>query len=192
MSAARKLVPFVFFGALTVFTGANGIYHVVLCFRELFAGNMAAWRSFLAAELALLFAWRFLQITAISWVIYRGVARNAKVRVKSGMVGRIVFMVATGAAAFGYLLAKFLFTMPLWVRHLGHVAIAVLLFCTFTYPWSRRRNLPNIPPEPLSEAVLPKSLRPVRSGGPIITVGLVLLLAFSLLLILFLTHGHAF
>jgi len=147
MSTARKLVPFVFFGALTLFAGANGIYHLVLCFRELFLGSMAAWGQFLAAEFALLFAWRFLQITLISLLIYCGRVGNAQVRVKSGIVGRVVFMVATGAASFGYLLAKFLFTMPTWARHLGHAVIAVLLFCAFTYPWSRQRSLSAPKPE---------------------------------------------
>lgn len=45
---------------------------------------------------------------------------------------------------------------------------------------------------PRSQAVVPSALRPSSSGGPVFVVGLVLILAFVLMLLLFITHGHAF
>jgi len=153
MSTTRKRIPIIFFGALTVFAGAYGIYYAVLCLRELFAASVTAWRYFLAAEFALLFAWRFLGVTALSLAIYRGRVRNEQVRFKSGIVGRVLFMAATGAACFGYIMAKFLFVMPWWFTHLGHAVIAVLMFCVFTYPWRRRNRMtPNTALEPTPTA----------------------------------------
>jgi hypothetical protein len=141
MSTTRKFIPIIFFGALTVFAGSYGIYYVVLCLRELFAASATAWRYFLAAEFALLFAWRFWGITKLCLVIYRGIVRNAQVRLKSGTVGRVLFLSATVTACFGYIMAKFWFGMPWWFIHLGHAIIAVLMFCTFTYPWTRRHRM---------------------------------------------------
>ena len=138
MNTTRKLIPIIFLGALTIFAGSYGIYYAILCLRELFAASVTAWQYFLVAEFSLLFAWRFFGWTLISLLIYRGRLRNEQVRIKRGGVGRVWFMVSTGAAGFGYLVAKSLFDMPWWFTHLGHAVIAVLMFCTFTYPWSRR------------------------------------------------------
>ncbi len=149
MSTTRKRIPVIFFGALTVFAASYGIYYTGLCLRELFAESATAWGYFLSAEFALLFAWRFLGVTILCLATLRGRVRDEQVRLKSGMVGRVLFMAATGAAAFGYIMAKFLFGMPWWFTHIGHAVIAVLMFCTFTYPWSRgHRMTPNKSPEP--------------------------------------------
>jgi hypothetical protein len=153
VKSARAYFPVVFFGALTVFAGSFGIYYTVLCLREFFAASVTAWRYFLAAEFALLFAWRFLGMTALCLAILRGRIRSEQVRLKRGMVGRVLFIAATGAACFGYIMVKSLFGMPWWFTHLGHAVIAVLMFCTFTYPWSRRHDrthdqTPNKSPEP--------------------------------------------
>jgi hypothetical protein len=134
-----------------------------LCLRELFAASVTAWRYFLAAEFALLFAWRFLYMTAVCVAILRGKMRSEQVRLKHGMVGRVLFMAATGAACISYIEAKFWFGMPWWFTHLGHAVIAVLMFCTFTYPWSRRHQkthdqTPNtaLEPTPTAPPVLTK------------------------------------
>ncbi|MGB7769823.1 MAG: hypothetical protein WBN22_13345 [Verrucomicrobiia bacterium] len=165
MSTTRKVIPVFFFGTLTVCAGAYGIYYVVLCLRELFAASVTAWRYFLAAEFALLFAWRLLGITRLCLAIYRGRVVNRQVRLKSGMVGRVVFLVATGAACFGYIMAKFLFEIPWWFTHLGHAIIAVLMFCTFTYPWSRgNRMTPNKSPEPTPVGAGSSASRSTVSG----------------------------
>jgi len=137
VKSARVYFPVVFFGALTVFAGSFGIYYTVKCLYELFATSVTGWRYFLAAEFSLLFAWRFWGMTALCLAILRGNIRSEKVRLKRGMIGRVLFTAATGAACFGYVMAKFLFGMPWWFTHLGHAVIAVLMFCTFTYPWSR-------------------------------------------------------
>jgi hypothetical protein len=139
MSPTRKLIPIIFFGVLAIFAGSYGTYYVVLCLRALFAASAAAWWYFLAAEFSLLFAWRFLVWTLLSLAIYRGRVRDDQVRTKRGVIARVLFMVATGAAAFGYKVAMSLFDMPWWFTHLGHATIAGLLFCAFTYPWFRRQ-----------------------------------------------------
>jgi hypothetical protein len=72
--------------------------------------------------------------------VLRGKIKNEQLKFKRGMVGRIFLMVATGAACFGYITAKFLFQMPWWFTHLGHAIVAVLMFCTFTYPWTKFQN----------------------------------------------------
>ena len=82
---------------------------VSICLRELFAESATAWGYFLSAEFALLFAWRFLGVTFLCLAVLRGRVRDEQVRLKSGMVGRVLFMAATGAAAFGYIMVKFLF-----------------------------------------------------------------------------------
>jgi hypothetical protein len=159
MSATRKLIPVLFFGALTLFAGSYGIYYVVLCLRELFGASATAWRYFLVAELSLLFAWRFLVWTLISLAVYRGILRREQVRLKRGIVGRVMFLLATGVAGFCYVMAKSLFGMPWWFTHLGHAVIAVLMFCAFTYPWSRgHRMTPNtsLEPTPTAPPVLTK------------------------------------
>lgn len=152
MGNTRKFFPVCFFGALTVFAGASGIYYVILCLRELFAANVTAWRYFLNAELALLFAWRFLGFTVLSLAIYRGRVRNDQVALKGGIVGRVFFIVATITAGFGYVMAKFLFRTPWWFTHLGCAVIAVLMFCAFTYPWRRHRMMPEQPIKPTPTA----------------------------------------
>lgn len=158
VNSTRKLIPFIFFGALTIFAGSYGIYYVVLFLRALFAASVTAWRYFLSAELSLLFTWRFLVLAIASLMISRGRLRNEQVRIKRGGVGRIWFMVSTGAAGLGYLVAKLLFDMPWWFTHLGHAVIAVLMFCTFTYPWSKRHpKTPN------------KSLEPPPTAPPVFT-----------------------
>ena len=153
MSTTRKLIPVFFFGALAIAAGIWGICDIVVCLRDIFARSLAAWNDFLGAEFLLLFAWRFLGITALSLAIYRGRVRNEQVRLKSGTIGRVLFLVATGAACFGYITAKFLFHMPWWFTHLGHAVVAVLMFCVFTYPWRRRiRMTPNTALEPTPTA----------------------------------------
>jgi hypothetical protein len=138
VKSARVYFPVVFFGALTVFAGSFGVYYTVMCLHELFAKSVTTWRYFLAAEFALLFAWRFLGMTAFCLAILRGRIRSEQVSLKRGMVGRVLFIAATGAACFGYIMAKSLFGVPWWFTHFGHTIIAVLMFCAFTYPWSRR------------------------------------------------------
>lgn len=137
----RKLVPVLFFSALTVLNGSYGVYYVALFVRELFSANVTAWRFFLVAELLLLLAWRFLIWTLIFLAVYRSVIKREQVRLRGGIIGRILFMVATGTVGFGYLMAKSLFQMPWWFTHVGHALVAVLMFCTFTYPSSRRQNI---------------------------------------------------
>jgi len=46
--------------------------------------------------------------------------------------------------------------------------------------------------DPRSDALVPSALRPAKSGGPVFAVTLVLILAFVLILFLFITHGHLF
>jgi hypothetical protein len=140
VKSARTYFPVVFFGALTVFAGSFGIYYTVMCLHDLFATSVTAWRYFLAAEFALLFAWRFWGMTALCLAILRDRIRSEKVRLKHGMIGRVLFIAATGAACFAYIMARSLFGMPWWFTHLGHAVIAVLMFFTFTYPWSRRHD----------------------------------------------------
>lgn len=152
-STTRKLIPIVFLGALAIFAGSCGIYNTILCLRMLFSASVTAWSYFLVAEFSLLFAWRFLDLTLLSLMIYRGSDRSGQVKIRRGGVARIWFIVATGAAGIGYKATKSIFAMPWWFTHVGHAVIAVLLFCAFTYPWSRRHlRAPNTTPEPTPPA----------------------------------------
>jgi len=50
-------------------------------------------------------------------------------------------------------------------------------------------------PEPLRDAILPRALRPAKSGGPVIAAGLILLLAFLFFILYYgfmqmLASGH--
>jgi hypothetical protein len=139
MSTTRKLIPVIFFGALTVAAGACGFYQLCLCLRDLLAASSAAWGHFLGAELLLLFGWSFLLWTRIALAIYRGRVQNAQVRIRSGVVGRIFFMIAAGIFGVGYTVTK-MFDMPWWFTHFAHAVFAVLLFGAFTFPWSRSQR----------------------------------------------------
>ncbi len=141
MSAKRKLIPVIFFGTLTLFAAAGGIYNLAWCVGDIFARSLAAWNDFLGAEFTLLFAWRFWGITKLSLAIYRGVVRGEQVTLRRGLRGRLLFMAATFAAIGGCELSIFLFQMPGWFTHLGHAAAAMLMLCAFTYPWSRRHPM---------------------------------------------------
>jgi hypothetical protein len=149
MKSVRALIPVIFFGALTIFCVAYGLYYVGLCVREIIHTDATAWRYFLSAEFALLFAWNILGWTRISLAIRRGTVKNEQVTIKGGTggtVGRLMFFVALGAAAFVYLTLKFFYydNLPWWFKHLGHVVIAILMFCGFTYPWRRRSHITGV------------------------------------------------
>ncbi len=148
VKSARVRLPVLFFGIFTLIAASYGIYNLFVCFRDIFARNLAAWNEFLDAEIVLLIAWRLLMITAVALAILRGRISSEQATVKRGTAGRFLFMAATATACFVYLVAKGVFGMPLLFVHLGHAIIAVLIFCTFTYPW--RKSVP-MTPERLSE-----------------------------------------
>jgi hypothetical protein len=73
---------------------------------------------------------------------------------------------------------------------LAHLACEARETCTF-FGNVFKKFVPS-PADPLSEAVIPSALRPPRSGGPVLAVGLVLIIAFVVVLFLIITNGHAF
>ena len=142
VKSARVRLPVIFFGIFTLIAGSYGIYDLFVCLRDVFAQNLAAWNEFLSAEIACLIAWRLLRIAAQSLAILRGKISNEQVTIGRGTIGRVLFMATTAVACCGYLVAKSFFGMPLLFVHLGHTIIAVLIFCTFTYPWTKLRRVP--------------------------------------------------
>ena len=158
MSTTRKIIPIIFFGAVTAYTTAYGLYDAGLCVRDIIARRLAAWNDFIGAELFLLVAWRFWLLTRASLAIRRGTVKSEQVRIKGGVTGRILFLVATLVVTFACILTKFLLdfysvAVPWWFTHLGHSVVAVLIFCTFTFPWRRRHRMtPNTALEPTPTA----------------------------------------
>ena len=154
MNTTRTLIPVVLFGAVTAYCAACGLYDASLCVHAILTRSVTAWNDFLGAELFLLVGWSFWKWTRISLAVRRDTVRMEQVRVKGGVAGRVAFLVATLAAVFGYIMSGFLLDFysvgrPWWFRHFGHGIIAVLIFCTFTYPWRRHaRMTPNKSPEP--------------------------------------------
>jgi len=139
----RTLIPVVFFGMLATATLGSGFYSVGLFLYAVAVERTMAWGHFFSAELALLFGWRFFGLACVAFAVRRGVVRDEQVRIKHGTGARLGFLFATFATAAFFpisdiVLGLFSVRVPSWYLDCGWFIVAVLMFCAFTYPWSRR------------------------------------------------------
>lgn len=131
-----------FITLIFLYFGLDTLYSLSL---HVIENEKMGWKHFLEAEFFLLFAWRFFTLTMATLTIVQTEEGNQEIKLKHGITGRVIFLIATLLTGLLTLLLKAISSnpfggpeLPNWMFTIGWSLVSILMFCAFTYPWTSK------------------------------------------------------